>query len=61
MFYAGGSLEGRATGAVNAVGHGRAVYAGLWPNEAVLNSLIGWLIMEDGRRLLEFKKAKEVH
>lgn len=48
MFYTGGPLEGQAAVTVNAVGQGRAVYAGLWPNEAVLSSLIGWLLPQAG-------------
>lgn len=48
MFYAGGPLEGWAAVTVNVVGQGRAVYAGVWPSEAVLNSLIGWLLPQAG-------------
>jgi beta-galactosidase len=46
--YNGGPLEGHAAVTVNSVGQGRAVYAGLWPNEAVLNSLISWLLPQAG-------------
>jgi beta-galactosidase len=44
MSYTGGPLEGQAAVTVNAVGHGRVVYAGLWPNEPVVDSLITWIL-----------------
>ena len=46
--YNGGPLKGQAAVAVNAVGKGNAVYVGLWPNEGILNSLIGWLLPKAG-------------
>lgn len=48
MVYTGGPLEGLAAITVNAVGSGRAIYAGVWPNESVLNSLVGWLLPQAG-------------
>ncbi|PKO22817.1 MAG: beta-galactosidase [Chloroflexi bacterium HGW-Chloroflexi-1] len=48
MFYTGGPLEGQAAVTVKVVGQGRAVYAGVWPDEAVLNSLISWLLPQAG-------------
>jgi beta-galactosidase len=48
MSYTGGPLDGLAAVTVNAEGRGRAIYTGVWPNEAVLNSLIGWLLPQAG-------------
>jgi beta-galactosidase len=48
MFYTGGPLEGLAAVIVNKVGQGQAVYVGVWPNEVVVNSLLGWLLPEAG-------------
>jgi len=48
MLYAGGPLEGLAAVTVNAAGQGRVVYAGAWPAESVLNSLIGWVLPQAG-------------
>ena len=48
MFYTGGPLEGLAAVTVNAVGQGQAVYAGVWPNEVAVNSLIGWVLPQAG-------------
>jgi len=48
MFYTGGPLDGSAAVTVNAGGRGRAIYTGVWPNEAVLSSLIGWLLPQAG-------------
>jgi beta-galactosidase len=42
--YTGGPLAGQAAVTLNRVGQGRAVYAGLWPNPAVAEALIGWLL-----------------
>lgn len=50
--YNGGPLEGRAAVTVNRVGRGLAIYAGLWPNEAVLDSLISWLLPQAGIKQL---------
>jgi beta-galactosidase len=44
MSYTGGPLEGVAAVTVNAVGQGRVLYAGLWPSEAVVGSLISWIL-----------------
>jgi beta-galactosidase len=48
MFYTGGPLEGLAAVTVNPVGQGRALYAGVWPNEVMANSLIGWVLPQAG-------------
>lgn len=48
MFYAGGPLEGLAAATVNPMGQGRAVYAGTWPNEVLVHSLVGWLLPQTG-------------
>jgi beta-galactosidase len=50
--YSGGPLEGKAAVTINKVGKGCAVYVGLWPNEAVLNSLISWLLPQAGIKQL---------
>ena len=50
--YNSGPLEGKAAVTVNKVGKGRVVYIGLWPNEAVLNSLISWLLPQAGIKQL---------
>lgn len=44
MSYTGGPLEGLAAVTVNAVGQGRVLYAGLWPSETVVGSLISWIL-----------------
>ena len=48
MVYTDGPLEGLAAVTVNAVGQGRAVYAGAWPSEPIANSLLGWLLPQVG-------------
>jgi len=52
--YKDGPLKGQTAVAVNAVGKGNAVYVGLWPNEAILNSLIGWLLPKAGVQPLAY-------
>jgi len=52
--YNGGPLEGRAAVTVNKIGKGHVVYTGLWPNEAVLNSLISWLLPRAGIKQLAY-------
>jgi beta-galactosidase len=48
MAYTSGSLEGLAAVTINTVGRGRAVYAGVWPVEPVVDSLVSWISPQVG-------------
>jgi beta-galactosidase len=48
MSYTDGPLEGLAAVTIDTAGQGRAVYAGVWPAESVVNSLVSWILPQAG-------------